>query len=63
MTSRSANHISRRDFIKIAGGTAFAVAGATFLPQFLRKTLLLEQGTHLGGVQGVWITLRGSDRN
>ena len=36
----SHNSISRRDFLKIAGGTAFLAAGASLLPQYLRKTLL-----------------------
>ncbi len=36
-------HISRRDFLKLAGGTAFVVAGASVMPQFLRKTLLPVQ--------------------
>jgi FtsP/CotA-like multicopper oxidase with cupredoxin domain len=35
-------HISRRDFLKIAGGAAFLTAGASLLPQFLRKSLLPE---------------------
>lgn len=34
--------ISRRDFIKLAGGAVFTVVGASLLPQFLRKTLLAE---------------------
>src|SRR4030042_1743729 len=34
---------SRRDFLKVAGGAAFVVAGASVLPQFLRRTLLPEQ--------------------
>ena len=33
---------SRRDFLKLAGGATLTVAGATLLPQFLRKTLLPE---------------------
>ena len=32
-------HISRRDFLKLAGGAVVTVAGAGLLPQFLRKTL------------------------
>ena len=32
--------LSRRDFLKLAGGAAFTVAGTALLPQFLRKTLL-----------------------
>ena len=39
----SRNIINRRDFLKLAGGAAFIVAGASVLPQFLRKTLLPEQ--------------------
>jgi len=35
-------HISRRDFLKLAGGAAVTVAGASYLPQFLRKTLQPE---------------------
>ncbi len=34
--------ISRRDFLKLAGGATLTVAGASLLPQFLRKTLLPE---------------------
>jgi FtsP/CotA-like multicopper oxidase with cupredoxin domain len=34
--------ISRRDFLKIAGGAVFVVAGASVMPQFLRKTLMPE---------------------
>jgi FtsP/CotA-like multicopper oxidase with cupredoxin domain len=41
LTSR--NPISRRDFLRMAGGAAFIVAGASVMPQFLRKTLLPEQ--------------------
>lgn len=37
------NRINRRDFLKLAGGAVFIVAGASVLPQFLRKTLLPEQ--------------------
>ena len=32
--------MTRRNFFKIAGGAAFAVAGASIIPQYLRKTLL-----------------------
>ena len=35
--------ISRRDFLKLAGGAAVTVTGASLLPQFLRKTLMPEQ--------------------
>lgn len=35
--------ISRRDFLKLAGGAAVTVAGVGMLPQFLRKTLMPEQ--------------------
>ncbi|MCG3211511.1 MAG: hypothetical protein FOGNACKC_05157 [Anaerolineae bacterium] len=31
--------LTRRDFFKLAGGAAFAVAGASVIPQYLRKTL------------------------
>ena len=41
--------ISRRDFLKIAGGAALTVAGAGLLPQFLRKTLLAEQVVEAAG--------------
>jgi len=34
---------SRRDFLKLAGGAAVTVAGASLLPQFLRKTLMPDQ--------------------
>jgi len=39
----SRNQINRRDFLKLAGGAAILVAGASVMPQFLRKTLLPEQ--------------------
>jgi FtsP/CotA-like multicopper oxidase with cupredoxin domain len=35
--------ISRRDFLKIAGGAALLTAGGSMLPRFLRKTLLPEE--------------------
>ncbi len=35
--------ISRRDFLKLAGGAAVVAAGAGMMPQFLRKTLLHDQ--------------------
>jgi len=41
--------ISRRDFLKIAGGAGLTVAGAGLLPQFLRKTLLAEQVVEAAG--------------
>jgi hypothetical protein len=34
--------ISRRDFLKLAGGAMLTVAGVSLMPQFLRKTLLAE---------------------
>lgn len=34
---------SRRSFLRLAGGAALTVAGASLVPQFLRKTLLPEQ--------------------
>jgi FtsP/CotA-like multicopper oxidase with cupredoxin domain len=34
---------SRRKFLKLAGGAVVTVAGASLLPQFLRKTLIPEQ--------------------
>jgi FtsP/CotA-like multicopper oxidase with cupredoxin domain len=36
-------HFSRRDFLKLAGGAAFTVAGVGLLPQFLKKTLHADQ--------------------
>ncbi len=36
----SGRKYSRRDFLKLAGGAAFIVAGTSIMPQFLRKTLL-----------------------
>lgn len=44
MKQRLPSHItlSRRDFLKIAGGAAFFTAGASVLPQYLRKALLPE---------------------
>jgi FtsP/CotA-like multicopper oxidase with cupredoxin domain len=39
----SQTQLSRRTFLKMAGGAAIIVAGSTVLPQFLRKTLLPEQ--------------------
>lgn len=36
-------NISRRDFIKIAGGAAVTVAGVGLLPQFLKKTLHADE--------------------
>jgi FtsP/CotA-like multicopper oxidase with cupredoxin domain len=58
---------SRRDFLKIAGGAVAVVAGASVMPQFLRKTLLAEQvvsaaGDHdlfFAGTDG-WMYLPGS---
>jgi FtsP/CotA-like multicopper oxidase with cupredoxin domain len=35
--------ISRRNFLKLTGGAAVTVAGASLLPQFLRRTLLAEK--------------------
>jgi FtsP/CotA-like multicopper oxidase with cupredoxin domain len=35
--------LSRRNFLKLAGGAVVTVAGASLLPQFLRKTLMAEQ--------------------
>ncbi len=37
---------SRRDFLKLAGGAAFIVAGSSIMPQFLRKTLLPTSIAH-----------------
>lgn len=36
-------HISRRDFLKLAGGAVVTVAGVGLLPQFLKKTLHPDQ--------------------
>jgi FtsP/CotA-like multicopper oxidase with cupredoxin domain len=38
------NQISRRDFLRLAGGAALTVAGASLLPQFMRKSLLPVSG-------------------
>ncbi len=38
----SSQHLSRRDFLKIAGGAAFLTAGASVLPHYLRRVLLPE---------------------
>ena len=35
--------ISRRDFLKLAGGAAATVAGIGLLPQFLKKTLVADE--------------------
>jgi FtsP/CotA-like multicopper oxidase with cupredoxin domain len=35
--------MSRRDFLKLAGGAVVVAAGAGMMPQFLRKTLLHDQ--------------------
>ena len=59
--------ISRRDFIRLAGGAAVTVAGAGLLPQFLRKTLMPEKvvsaagdyDLFFGGTDG-WMYLPGS---
>ena len=39
----SRKSISRRDFLKLAGGVTLTAAGATLLPQYLRKALKPEQ--------------------
>lgn len=36
-------NLSRRDFLKIAGGAAAITAGASMMPNYLRKVLLPEQ--------------------
>jgi FtsP/CotA-like multicopper oxidase with cupredoxin domain len=59
--------ISRRDFLKLAGGAVVVVAGASVLPQFLRKTILPEQvvqsasdfDLYFAGTDG-WMYLPGS---
>ena len=65
MPTQSSNQISRRDFLRIAGGAAFAVAGASLLPQYLRKALLPTEivqaqtsgpDLYFGGTDG-WIHL------
>jgi FtsP/CotA-like multicopper oxidase with cupredoxin domain len=61
------NHISRRNFLKLAGGAALTVAGVSVLPQFLRKTLLPEQvveaagepNLYFAGTDG-WMSLPGN---
>jgi FtsP/CotA-like multicopper oxidase with cupredoxin domain len=66
----STSHVSRRGFLKVAGGAALAAAGASVLPQFLRKTLLPEgvvaaqssypdPDLYFAGTDG-WITLPAS---
>jgi FtsP/CotA-like multicopper oxidase with cupredoxin domain len=43
MTNKpSSHHLSRRDFLKLAGGAAFLTAGASVLPHYLRRVLLPE---------------------
>ncbi len=42
-------HFSRRDFLKLAGGAAVTVAGASLLPSFLRKTLMPEEVVSAAG--------------
>ena len=42
-------HYSRRDFLKLAGGAAVTVAGASLLPRFLRKVLLADQVVSAAG--------------
>src|SRR5574339_638631 len=42
-------HFSRRDFLKFAGGASATVAGASLLPQFLRKTLMPEKVVNAAG--------------
>ncbi len=39
-TKSPSRHLSRRDFLKIAGGAAFLAAGASVIPQNLRRALL-----------------------
>jgi len=36
-------YISRRDFLKLAGGAVVTIAGVGLLPQFLKKTLLPDE--------------------
>ncbi len=38
----SSFNLSRRDFLKIAGGAAFVTAGASLMPQIMRRVLLPE---------------------
>jgi FtsP/CotA-like multicopper oxidase with cupredoxin domain len=40
---------SRRDFLKLAGGAAATVAGASLLPQFLRRTLMPDEVVRAAG--------------
>lgn len=60
--------ISRRDFLKLAGGAAVTVTGASLLPKFLRKHLMPEQvvgaagdyDLFFGGTDG-WFSLPTGD--
>ncbi len=36
-------HLSRRDFLKLAGGAVVTVAGVGLLPQFLKRTLMADE--------------------
>jgi FtsP/CotA-like multicopper oxidase with cupredoxin domain len=65
LSNRVPHNISRRDFLKIAGGTALAAAGIGMAPQYLRRALQPEQvvsaadpapDLYFAGTDG-WITL------
>ena len=46
--------ISRRDFLKLAGAGALTVAGVSVLPQFLRRTLAVEQVAQAAGAPSLY---------
>ena len=50
--------ISRRDFLKLAGGAAVTVTGASLLPQFLRKHLMPEQVVGAAGDYDLYLAAR-----
>jgi FtsP/CotA-like multicopper oxidase with cupredoxin domain len=52
--------VSRRTFLKLAGGAVVTVAGASVLPQFLRKTLLAEKVT-VGAAEPYDLFFAGTD--
>jgi FtsP/CotA-like multicopper oxidase with cupredoxin domain len=47
--SSSKRTLSRRDFLKLAGGTTAMVVGGMFMPQFLRRTLMPQQVASAAG--------------
>ncbi|HEX5691761.1 MAG TPA: multicopper oxidase domain-containing protein, partial [Roseiflexaceae bacterium] len=52
--------ISRRTFLKLAGGAAVTMTGASLLPQFLRTTLLAEKVT-VGAAEPYDLFFAGTD--